>query len=137
MREAARTLLRAVDGCFEKAKQNLPQTAKEKPGTDNIKGTLEEMISNFRGKVWMAIERNDVHASLSALASLQSFFDDLADGLDMPRYDALSGFDPKDLEKTAKWFETTLINYGKEYEKAGMQLNFFASVEAFSAHYLA
>ena len=136
IRNAACVLLRETDKCFAKAKASLQTEEKEKPSADNIRGTLEEMISNFRGKVWMAIDRGDVHASLSALASLQSFFDDLCAGLDMPRYDALSGFDPKDLTKSAQWYETALQNYAQEYEKAGMQLNRFATVEEFSAHYL-
>lgn len=136
MRAAATTLMCAVDACFNRAKESLPKEEKEKPNANNIGGTLEEMISNFRGKVWTAIERRDTHASLSALASLQSFFDDLAGDLDMPRYDALTGYDPKDLKKTAEFYESALKSYAAEYEKAGMKLNAFESVEAFAEHYL-
>lgn len=136
IRTAAAALMRETDKCFENAKSTLPAEEKAKTCADNLRGCLEEMISNFRGKVWMAIERGDVHASLSALASLQSFFDDLYAGLDMPRYDALSGFDPKDLKKSAEWYETALKNFAAEYEKAGMPLNAFDTVEDFAEHYL-
>ena len=136
IREAARILMTKTDKCFEKAKNGLMNEEKPKPCADNIRGTLEEMISNFRGKVWSAIERDDIHASLSALASLQSFFDDLAHDLDMPRYDALSGFDANDLKKSADWYEQAIRNYAAEYEKAGIKPNVFATVEDFAAHYL-
>lgn len=128
-------LMQAVDTLFEQLRSEAA-VKKEKPCSDNIRGTLEEMISNFRGKMWKAIESGDAHASVSALASLQSFFDDLASGLDMPRYDALSGFDPNDLKKSALAYEAALKMYEEEYSKAGMQLNKYDSVEAFSEHYL-
>ncbi len=131
----ATLLMREVDTVFGQARADVAPT-KEKPCRDNIGGTLEEMISNFRGKMWKAIESGDAHASLSALAGLQSFFDDLASGLDMPRYDALSTFDPKNLEKSALAYEAALKMYEEEYKKADMKLNRFDTVEAFSEHYL-
>ncbi|MBP3704832.1 MAG: hypothetical protein J6I98_04775 [Clostridia bacterium] len=137
MREAACALFMAVDQCFRRAKANLPKEEKPKPSPENISGTLEEMISNYRGKMWKAIERNDTHAAFAALGSLQVFFDELHDSLDMPRYDALSGFDPKDLHRSAENYEAAIRAYQAEYEKAGVKLNAFDTVEAFTEHYLA
>ena len=135
IKEKATALMRATDTVFEKVKAIVAEP-KEKPSKENIGGTLEEMISNFRGKMWKAIESGDTHASISALGSLQSFFDDLASGLDMPRYDALSDFDPDDLEKSANAYEKAIEEYSVEYKKAGMELNYFDSVDQFAEHYL-
>jgi len=136
MQTAAAELMRAADAAFAAAEDTLPKEEKTRPTADNIKGCLEEMISNFRGKMWLAEQTGNTHAALSALESLQSFFDDLHAGFDMPRYDALSGFDPKDLKKSFENYEKALLDFKAEYDKADLPLNWYETPEAFAKAYL-
>lgn len=135
LRAAADALLCAADDCFSRVRRIVP-VEKPAPCADDLRGTLEEMISNWRGKIYEAAENGDALAALMAVVSLQSFFDDLADEFDMVRYDAIACFDPTDLQKTAKAFDAVLSAYCGEYEKAGLSLCSYKSIEQFEAAYI-
>ena len=134
LRAAADALLRATDDCFSRVRMIVP-AEKPAPGADDLRGTLEEMISNWRGKIYEAAENGNAHAALMAVCSLQSFFDDLAGEFDMVHHDAVACFDPADLEKTAKAFDAILSAYCGEYEKAGLSLCSYKGIEQFEAAY--
>ena len=50
-------------------------------------------------------------------------------------YDALSAYDPGDLEKTAAGFDAVLLSYLREYEKAGLKPKVYPDADAFAAAY--
>lgn len=135
LRIAAGALMRSVKRCFASVRKALPAAQKAAPTAQALSGTLEEMVSNWRGKVLAAAEQADAHAALMALGSLQSFFDDLAEEFDMPRYDALACFDPKDLRQTAANFDAVLEHYREQYDKTGLSLCSFEMLEAFESAY--
>lgn len=134
LQAAAGDLLRAVDDCFSCACQAVRQE-KHMPTADDLRGSLEEMISNWRGKIYEAAKCGDAHAALMALCSLQSFFDYLESEFEMKHCDAVTCFDPDDLQKTAEAFDRVLGQYAEAYNQAGLSLHVVESIEQFEAEY--
>lgn len=134
LRSTAIELLHAVDECFAEAGKAL--NVKVAPKANDLCGTLEEMVSNWRGKILNAAERGDAYAALMTLGSLQSFFDELVDAYDMPRYDAIAAYDPEDLEQTTRNFDSVLEAYHAEYNKVELPVAIYNDIEAFEKDYL-
>lgn len=135
MRAAAGNLMRAAKVCFQAVQSTLPPTEKAVPTAQALSGTFEEMVSNHRGKLLEAAKQKDTHAALMALGSLQSFFDDLNEDFDIPHYDALAGFMPSDLDKTAEAFDAVLERYREQYDKVELPVRTFQTLETFERAY--
>lgn len=135
MRETAHSLMRAVYGCFGRMRGRMA-AQREIPTPESLRGTLEEIVSNWRGKLTEAAAHGDAHAALMALGSAQVFFDELADAFDMPRYDAVFCFDPADLRGTAGRFDALLRQYAAQYARVGLTVSAFPDTDAFLEDYL-
>lgn len=135
MRETAHSLMRAVYACFDRVRGRMV-AQREAPTPESLRGTLEEIVSNWRGKLTEAAAHGDAHAALMALDSAQVFFDELAGAFDMPRYDAVSCFDPADLCGTAERFDVLLRQYAAQYARAGLAVSAFPDADAFLEDYL-
>ena len=137
LRTAAEKLMRAADDCFAEARAiYAPKAEKKELTPDDLKGTLEEMVSNWQHKVHRAAKEKDVFSAFDATANLQYIFDEIGENLDIPAFDLLEKFDAKDLSAAAAQFDGALSLYAKEYEKAGLKPNVFDSIEAFEKMYL-
>ena len=62
--------------------------------------------------------------------------DDIAGNVDIGRYDAMSGYNPDNLWKTAEFFDRTVAAYLAEYEKAGLNIRRYADIDEFVKDYL-
>ena len=135
MRETAHCLMRAVYGCFDRVRGRMA-ARRETPTPEDLHGTLEEVVSNWRGKLIEAAVHGDAHAALMALGSAQIFFDEAAGAFDMPRYDAVSCFDLADLRGTAERFDAILRQYAAQYARVGLVVSTFPDTDAFLDDYL-
>ena len=134
-KEKLSLLMKEMTACFQKAKQSLP--AEKRPaGPETLSGTYEEMFSNWHGKMILAAENGDHHLAFMSLESLNEMMADIRSEADIGYYDVLSVYDPGDLTKTAERFETLLDAYLTEYDRAGVKVNRFESVDAFCSAYL-
>ena len=106
------------------------------PSRENLAGTYEEMVSNWRNKMAEAAGRGDVFSSFMNLASLQGMLDGIASEVDIPAVDAMAGYDPFDLRGNVETFDRALDEYLEAYRRAGIQPKRYADVEAFIADYL-
>ena len=129
-------LVQAVATTFADAKASLPKGELEAPG-ENLKGTYEEMFSNWRNKMYLAAATQDYHLSYLTLDSLQAMIDDIAGGVAITRENVMTSYNPQDLYATAKHFDAVLERYLQEYEKAGLDVAKYADVDAFLKSYLA
>lgn len=137
LRTAAEKLMRAADDCFAEARAVYALKAEKKePTPDDLKGTLEEMVSNWQHKIHRAAKEKDVFSAFDATANLQYILDEIGENFDIPAFDLLEKFDAKDLSAAAAQFDGALSLYAKEYEKAGLKPNVFDSIEAFEKMYL-
>ena len=108
---------------------------KEQPSEANLKGTYEEMFSNWRNKMGEAAQRGDLYSSFMNLVSFQFMLDEIAGGADIPDLDAMAKFDPLDLLKNAEAFDAILAQYREEYRKIGLEPKVLPNADAFLAQY--
>lgn len=108
---------------------------KEQPSEANLKGTYEEMFSNWRNKMGEATQRGDLYSSFMNLVSFQFMLDEIAGGADIPELDAMANFDPLDLLKNAEAFDAILAQYREEYRKIGLEPKVLPNADAFLAQY--
>ena len=132
-------LREAVTGFLREARDHMDKpapTEREAPCRENLAGTYEEMVSNWKNKMTEAAERGDGFASFMSLASLEGMLRDVAAGVDIPCVDAMAGYDPFDLRRNAEVFDRTLTEYLEAYRRAGISPRRYADAEAFLRAYL-
>lgn len=108
---------------------------KEQPSEANLKGTYEEMFSNWRNKMGEAAQRGDLYSSFMNLVSFQFMLGEIAAGVDIPDLDAMAKFDPLDLLKNAEAFDAILAQYREEYRKIGLEPKVLPNADAFLTQY--
>lgn len=101
------------------------------PAPEVYPGTCEEMISNWRNKMYLAAETRNTWLSLSSMASLDAMLKDLSF-----HWNILDRFQPRDPAASAAAFDAVIADYRKEYEKAGIAFQSYPNVDAFVKAYL-
>ena len=135
IKEKLTRLMKELATCFQKARQSL--CPEKKPASpESLSGTYEEMFSNWHGKMIRAAERGDRHLAFTSLENLNEMLADIGSEVDIGTYDALSVYDPGDLQKTAQGFDTLLNTYLQEYDRAGIKAKRFPDIDAFVDAYL-
>ncbi|MBR4691846.1 MAG: nucleotidyltransferase domain-containing protein [Oscillospiraceae bacterium] len=102
-----------------------------KPAPEDLAGTYEEMVSNWRNKMWEAADRSDLFSSYMNLGSLQLMLRELAEGAGTGELEIMDRFEPADLRGNAEVFDAALEAYAGEYAKLGMPVRRFADLDAF------
>ena len=135
VKERLTLLMKGLASCFLRERQLLPQE-KKPAGADTLSGTYEEMFSNWHGKMALAAETGDRHLAFMSMESLNEMLADISNAVEIGTYDVLRAYDPNDLKKTAEGFDKILLQYLREYEKAGMKAEHYADIDAFASAYL-
>ena len=135
VKERLALLMKELEACFAKAGQSV-RPEKRPPSRETLSGTYEEMFSNWHGKMALAAATGDRHLAFMSLESLNGMLSDISSEADIGAYDALAAYDPANLRKTAAGFDELLRRYLREYEKAGMEAERYADIDAFIAAYL-
>lgn len=108
---------------------------KDLPTAKNLRGTYEEMYSNWKNKMSEATDRDDVYSSFLNLLSLQCMLHEIAEGIAVKDFELMDQFDPHCLENNADVFNQALNNYLAEYEKVGICPKRYGNVEEFAENY--
>ena len=108
---------------------------KELPSAKNLRGTYEEMYSNWKNKMAEAAGRNDVYSSFMNLLSLQYMFHEITECIAVDDFEIMDKFNPKKLEENVDVFDQALNKYLAEYEKAGICPKHFENVTEFFEDY--
>jgi predicted nucleotidyltransferase len=109
---------------------------KSAPTPETIAGAYEESFSNWRNKMYDAMERGDTFSSFMNLACLQSMMDDIGSELDIPQFNVMENYRAEDLKHNAELFDSELERFGQEYKKIGLDVLRYKDVDAFVADYL-
>lgn len=109
--------------------------AKNTPSAD-LAGTYEEMYSNWRNKVALAAENDDVFGSFANLSGLHGMLAGIAQEYAIAEQDAMGAFDADHLSQNTAVFDRCLEIYEREYQKAGIFVKRYDNVDAFYADYL-
>lgn len=128
-------LMKETRAVFRHVKETL--SIQKKPAdSDTLTGTYEEMYSNWRNKMHAAAKAGNRHLAFMSLISANAMFSEIRDEVNIGRYDALCGYDPQDLQKTAESYDDLLRGYVKEYEKAGIGVKQYSDIDAFVLDYI-
>lgn len=104
---------------------------------DSLRGSYEEMFSNWRNKMYDAAENNDHHLSFMTMASLQRFLCELSSEYEFSNYDVIGKFDPNDLLGCAVAVDRILQEYLKEYRNLNISILKYETIDEFKKDYLA
>lgn len=104
---------------------------KELSSAENLRGTYEEMYSNWKNKMAEAAGRDDVYSSFMNLLSLQYMIHEIAECIAVNDFEIMDKFNPKNLEENVEVFNNALSNYLAEYEKVGICPRHFESMTEF------
>ena len=110
--------------------------ARQPATPDDLRGTYEEMISNWMGKMVLARQSGDKHLSFMSLASCQSMIDDIAAEVEIPDYHVFLAYEPDRLDRTAGNFSVILLQYALEYEKVGLKVRRYPDTDTFVEDYV-
>ena len=101
------------------------------PSAENLRGTYEEMYSNWKNKMTEAAGGDDVYSSFMNLLSLQWMFYEIAECIAVDGFEIMDKFNPKNLEENVDVFDQALNKYLAEYEKVGICPRHFESMTEF------
>ena len=108
---------------------------KESSSAENLRGTYEEMYSNWKNKMAEAAGRDDVYSSFMNLLSLQYMFHGIAECIAVDDFEIMDKFNPKNLRVNVDVFEQALNKYLAEYEKVGICPKHFENMTEFAEDY--
>lgn len=129
LRALSRRLLQYAQTAF------VPKKPLKAP-SEELAGTYEEMFSNWRNKTHEAEKNQDCLSSFMNLCSLQLMLDAIADTTAIGKYDLIESYDPTDLSNNAKLYDACLNEYETVYQKAGLTVKRYHTVDAFVEDYL-
>lgn len=108
---------------------------KKKISAKELKGSCEEIFSNWHGKMHRAAALGDPYLALMTAGSCQSYYDSLAAEYDLPSLQVFSGFSGEDLPGAAERFDRVMEEYARLYPENGLALCRYASIEEFEEAY--
>ena len=111
-------------------------TAKKEISQDAIRGTYEEIVSNWRSKMYLAAQTDDAYLALMTMASCQGFYDEFATEFNIDRVCFFEEFQIDDLSCSAARFDAAMEYYRGLYSRVGEPVRSYASIEAFEKAYL-
>jgi hypothetical protein len=112
------------------------EKAKKAITPESIEGTYEEIISNWRNKMYLAAHTDDAYLALMTMASCQGFYDEFATEFNIDRVRLFDGFRIDDLSRSAELFDAAMEYYRCLYAQIGEPVRSFSSIEAFEKAYL-
>ncbi len=126
---AAVKLLKNTCRFFDEVKAGL-KMPKAKASVSNLKGSYEELFSNWRNKVYEAAESSHKFHAFMAMASCENMLNELAEDIEIETEDLMSRYDPNDLFSSAKGYDEMLAAYYEQnYVKHGLSIQRFETME--------
>ena len=129
------TLVQETMGVFKKANADLP-TDRKPITADSVKGTYEEMFSNWRNKTYAAVNENNPHLAYMSLISFSAMLSELSEEWEIAEYNVFENYDPQDLRKTTQAFDELIEKYLQEYKKVDLQPERYRDIDEFVDRYL-
>lgn len=128
-------LMQSVEALFAERESTLPDERPE-PTAEHLRGTYEEMVSNWKNKFHLAAKEQDRHLAFMSMTSMDAMAEDIEKEVRVVIPRAVQGFEPQDLCTSAEAAENVLQTYRKEYDKLGLPVKSYADVNAFAKDYL-
>jgi aconitase B len=104
--------------------------------SEALKGTYEEMYSNWRNKVEEAAKNNNAFASFMNMCSLQFMLSEIAQDVEIGSFCVMDEYNTDSLADNTEIFDRNLQKYEQVYKQAQISVKRFADVDEFVASYL-
>lgn len=103
---------------------------------ESIEGTYEEIVSNWRNKMYLAAHTDDAYLAFMTMASCQGFYDEFATEYNIDRVRLFERFRIDDLSRSAELFDSAMEYYRCLYNQLGVSIRSYPSIDAFEKAYL-
>ncbi len=134
IQEAAKAILKATLALHESMLQEL--VPRPQPTSDHLKGTYEELFCNYHNKIIQSTQKQDVSYAFLTMIGAQAYLDEMTQEVGTPAFDLLQAFDPEDLTKGEAAFLQAEEKYKAEYDKVGLTVNTFDTLEELYRHFM-
>ena len=109
--------------------------AKKEITKEVLRGTYEELFSNYRNKLYHAVDIDSNYLSFMTLSAAQEFYNEITDCYNIPKIKLIEKYSPYDLKKNAKAFEESLELWKKLYEEYGLNVEEYSGVNSITRLY--
>ena len=134
IKETTTKLIRAVKEMYDEIAEEVLK--KILPTKDNLKGTYEEIWSNWKNKIQHAAEHKDILLAFSSGVSCQNFYDEMHREHGTVSINLMKHFQPNNLDSFANAFEQAMQLYKEEYDRVQMKVLTYDYIDAFRRDYL-
>lgn len=134
MKELSTILMKSVKEFSKEMKVRV--TLKEEIKENDIRGSYEEVYSNWRNKMYHAVENNDTYLSLMTAASCQSFYDDMYNEYNIEKIDIMKRLSNNDLKEATSSFDEAMEEYKKNYDRINIKIVKYKNLDDFEEWYL-
>ena len=134
LRRSAGDLLKNMDVLLTQTGEAI--FPKKEVSADALRGTYEEIFSNWKNKMHHAADINDTYLSLMTAASCQNFYDELFQEYKMEHFNLMKGFQINDPGKSAENFDSVMGQFRGLYEKASLPICHYDTLDEFVKDYL-
>ncbi|MBY0759806.1 nucleotidyltransferase domain-containing protein [Sellimonas caecigallum] len=94
---------------------------------DDLRGTYEEIWSNWKNKMYHAVERESACLSLMTMSACQEFYDEMYENFQIDRINLIGKYTAGNLKKNAETFDMAMEEWKKHYDRFGMKVLRFST----------
>lgn len=126
-----KNLLDSMNISYELKMENKNDLAKKAINVTDLSGTYEEIYSNWKNKMYHAVDIDSTYLSFVTMSSCQEFYDEMAVEFDIPRIELLINYSPDNLKENAIAFDNALNEWKKLYDMFGLAVQYYSNLEEF------
>lgn len=134
IKECSAKLIKTVKKMYDEIAEEILE--KSVPTKDNLKGTYEEIWSNWRNKIQYAAKHNNILLAFSSGVNCQEFYDEMHSELGTPSINLMKHFQPNDLDSFVNAFNEAMELYKENYDSLEMEVATYDSINEFRKSYL-
>ncbi|MCL2006473.1 MAG: nucleotidyltransferase domain-containing protein [Treponema sp.] len=101
----------------------------------DLEGTYEEIVSNWRSKMFHSIDINSPYLSFQTISSCQYFYNMMSGKFNIKPIDITKNFNPADLKAAAECFDKGMEEYLKLYKRLNISVRNYQAIEDFERGY--
>lgn len=135
LKENVINLMKNSHAFFEQIKEEV-SGKQEEVIADKIRGSYEEMYSNWKNKMHVATQLQMPYLAFMSMVSLNEMILDIASDCAISKLDVMKYYHPNNLLECELGYDSVLEEYLKEYQKVGLQVSTYQNMELFLQAYV-
>ena len=134
IKDLSTKLMKSVKIFSKKMKERV--NVKNEITENDIRGSYEEIYSNWKNKMYHAVDINSYYLSLMTAASCQEFYDDMYNNYNIEKADIMKNLKDNDLKSAAESFDKAMDDYKRNYENLNINVVKYKDLDEFEKNYL-